>query len=121
MEYVFGTVQRGDGIKECLKTVGSEHTDLTGRVVVQRDYPDRKVEDVFTVAEHIDSADDPEGKCYDWYIIDAHNRDTDMFSPVKDEIDGGINDTQDAVCDLSEELEERIATIEDALCELTEV
>ena len=59
-----------------------------------------------------------EDACFDWYEITEHNRIMDKFSPIKEEIEGGINDSQDAVCQLSEDVEQRLADIEDALCEL---
>lgn len=36
------------------------------------------------------------------------------------ENEDNINDTQDALCDVSTDIEERLADIENALCELTE-
>ena len=36
------------------------------------------------------------------------------------EVNGELDDTEDALCEISEDLDQRIADIEDALCELTE-
>ena len=115
MEYVLGT-KGGD---EVLKTKGSEHSDLTGFHELETKYPDEVITDNFHIVEKVDSAEDAEGNCYDWYIIDKHYRVTDKFSPNKEEIETGIADAQDATCELSEELDERISELEDALCELT--
>lgn len=35
-------------------------------------------------------------------------------------VNGELNDTEDALCEASEDFDQRIADIEDALCELTE-
>ena len=87
MEYIFGTVRRKGVDYENVKTVGSIHSNLKGRCTVRREYPDRTVEDNFTVTDRYFTAEDSEGNCYDWYLIEGHNRDTDTFSPQKPEID----------------------------------
>lgn len=87
MEYVFGTVKRKGIDIENLKTVGEEHTDLSGRCIIKRVYPDREVEDIFTIEDHYGSGEDSEGTCYDWYLIKDHYRDTDRFMPQKGEIE----------------------------------
>jgi hypothetical protein len=121
MEYVFGAEPRGGIECEVLKTIGSRHSDLqNGRNTIVREYPDRTVEDTFFVMKKFRTEETESGSCYDWYLIKEHNRDTDRFTPYKEEIDSGISDTQDAVCTLSEDMESRIADIEDALCSLTE-
>lgn len=82
MEYVFGAVRRFGEDKENLKTVGGEHSNLSGRVVIRREYFDRIVEDTFYIEEHYESKES-DGLCYDWYLINNHNRDTDMFTPQR--------------------------------------
>lgn len=119
MEYIFGPIRKEGRDFERLETIGERHTDLSGRVIIRREFPDRIIEDVFSITEHYDTKEDAEGNCYDYYLIEAHYRDTDRFTPQRHEIDRGITDAQDATCELSEELDERIADIENALCELT--
>ena len=87
MEYVFGTVQRGCKELECLKTIGDEHSALHGRVVIRREYPDRVIEDAFSIVEHYSSAEDVDGRCYDWYVIDNHSRDTDTSRLLLNQIE----------------------------------
>ena len=71
MEYVFGT----EGEIEVLKTKGDSHTELTG-------YPGEKIADNFRVVRKIDSTEDSEGNCYDWYEIDRHFQQIDRTGPV---------------------------------------
>ena len=80
MEYVFGTQED----IEVLKTKGSEHSDLTGFHQIERSYPDQTVTDCFRVVRKLDSLEDGEGNCYDWYEIDRHYRFTDKTGPVAD-------------------------------------
>lgn len=78
MEYVYGT----KGEIEVLKTKGSTHTGLTGYHSIVQEYPDQTITDNFHVVRKIDSAEDAEGNCYDWYEIDHHYRVTDKTGPV---------------------------------------
>lgn len=78
MEYVFGT----EGEIEVLKTKGSSHTDMTGYQQVVRDFPSEKITDNFRVVRKIDSTEDSEGNCYDWYEIDRHFQQIDRTGPV---------------------------------------
>ena len=117
MEYVFGT----KGALEKLKTKHSSHTALKGFHEVTTEYPDQIITDRFRIVRKIESKEDTEHNCYDWYEIDSHYRVVDKFTPKEEEIEIGITDTQDALCEASEYLELRLADIENALCELTEV
>lgn len=73
MEYVFGT----QGEIEVLKTKGDSHTDLTGFHQIEQTFPDQTITDNFRVVRKIESAEDVEGNCYDWYEIDRHYRAVD--------------------------------------------
>ncbi len=73
MEYVFGT----NGKMETLKVKGSAHTDLTGFHQIEQKYPDQTVTDRFRIVRQLNSAEDVEGNCYDWYEIDRHYRTVD--------------------------------------------
>ena len=59
---------------EVLKTKGDTHTDLTGFHSVERAYPDQTITDNFHIVRKLDSQEDAEGNCYDWYEIDHHYR-----------------------------------------------
>ena len=72
-QYVFGK----DQDRETLQTKGSNHSDLTGFHEVTRAYPDQTITDNFHVIRKIDSKEDTEGNCYDWYEIDNHYRTTE--------------------------------------------
>ena len=85
MEYIFGNDSRS--LVENLKTVGSEHTNLEGFCEVIREYPDCTITDSFSVVEKIGSDEDPEGNCYDWYIISNHNRIIDKTKTLKDNLE----------------------------------
>ena len=94
MEYVFGT----QGDVEVLKTKGDTHTDLTGFHSVERAYPDQTITDNFHIVRKLDSQEDAEGNCYDWYEIDHHYRVADKTARVAEQvgaieaaIEGGLN------------------------------
>ena len=78
MEYVFGT----EGEMEVLKVKGDSHTDLTGYHQIEQEYTDQTVTDSFRIVRKLDSGTDAEGRCYDWYEIDRHNRTIDKSAPV---------------------------------------
>lgn len=116
MEYVFGTVRRNGRLVENLKTVGSEHTDLSRRVSVERKYPDNHITDSFFVEEKYRSAEDEEGNCYDWYVISSHNQYIDKFTP-------GISVYEQMITDLeieNIEQEQALTDAEIAIIELQE-
>ncbi len=104
---------------EVLKTKGTYHSDLKGYHQIESKYPDQTVTDSFRIVRTIESGEDAEGSCYDWYEIDHHIRYVDKFTPAKNDIQTGIDDAQDAICTLSDDMETRLAEIEDALCEIT--
>lgn len=114
MDYVFGT----KGGAEVLKTIGGAHTSLTGYHQLEREYPDQTITDSFRVVRKLRSADDPEGRCYDWYEIDHHYRMTDKTGPLAARTAKAATELQDAVCELDMASQEHLNTIETALCEL---
>ncbi len=85
MEYVFGTHSVTD--EELLKTKGDHHTNLSNSCEVVREYPDCVITDSFRVLRRMKSSEDAEGNCYDWYIIDRHNRIIDRTKPIKENLD----------------------------------
>lgn len=117
MEYVFGT--KGD--VEVLKTKGDAHTDLTGFHQLVREYPDQTITDHFRIVRKLDSQEDAEGGCYDWYEIDQHYRVTDKSGPLVQKIAENAAAAEDAMCELDAGIDERITAVEEALCELDEL
>lgn len=83
MEYIFGS----DKDKEILKTKGSSHSNLTGFHQIEMRYPDQTITDSFRVVRHIESKEDVEGNCYDWYEIDHHYRLADKTIGLQAQID----------------------------------
>ncbi len=78
MDYIFGT----NGDFETLKTKGKYHTDLKGFQELIAEYPNETVTDHFRVVTKMDSKEDVEGNCYDWYQIDQHYRTIDKTGPI---------------------------------------
>jgi hypothetical protein len=120
MEYIFGNVKLHGKLVHILKTVGDEHTNLTGANQIERKYSDCIITDEFVVKEKYLSKTDSADRCYDWYIITDHYRYIDYFTPMKEQIATDTADLQNALCDFSADLDELLADIENALCELTE-
>lgn len=113
MEYVFGTK---DGI-EVLKTKGSSHTNLTGFHQIEQVYPDQTITDNFRVVQKLDSQEDVEGNCYDWYEIDHHYRVTDKTAPIAAKVEEYAASMENALCEQNAATDERMGALEDAVCE----
>lgn len=116
MEYVFGT----QGEIEVLQVKGSAHTDLTGYHQIERAYPDQTITDNFCVVRKLDSKEDVEGSCYDWYEIDRHYRATDKTGPLARQAVENAAAAETAICELDAGYDERMSAVEVALCELDE-
>ena len=82
MEYIFGSNDFTG--EEVLKTIGAEHSDLSGFQQTVREYPDCTITDSFHVVRKTKSDEDEEGKCYDWYLIDRHSRTIDRTPSLKE-------------------------------------
>lgn len=113
MEYVFGT----KGNVEILKTKGNSHTDLTGFHQVEQIYPDQTITDNFRIVTKLESQDDAEGNCYDWYEIDRHYRVTDKTAPVVEMVKQHTAEMENALCEQDAAANERMGAFEDVLCE----
>ena len=87
MNYIFGN----KGEIEVLKTKGDSHTNLTGYHSIEQIYPDQTITDNFHVVRKIDSKEDIEGNCYDWYEIDRHYRTQDKATPLIEKINANID------------------------------
>ena len=70
--YIYGTVRLNGELVENLKTKGPTHTDLSGFISSVQEYADSVVTDRCLIVEKYRSAEDEEGNCYDWYVIDKH-------------------------------------------------
>ena len=102
MEYIFGSNDFTG--EEVLKTVGTEHTELSGFQQAVREYPDCTITDSFHVVRKTKSDEDCEGKCYDWYLIDRHSRIIDRTPPLKE--------TEALTLELAADHEARLCEIE---------
>lgn len=98
MIYVFGT----KGEVEILKTKGDAHSDLTGYHQVERTYPDQVITDSFRIVRKIDSQEDTDGNCYDWYEIDRHFRTADKTGPIAEKAAEDVANLESAMCELDE-------------------
>lgn len=77
MNYIYGTSIRNGVLSENLKTVGDEHSNLSGYVSTVQDFPDgTKITDNCRIIRKYASKES-NGVCYDWYLIDSHYRETD--------------------------------------------
>ena len=94
MEYTIGTVQRGKSCRMILKTKDTVHTDLDGRVTLEKKLGNTLIRDAFTVVGKYQSADDLEGGCYDWYYICDHYRHEDRTEEVRSECEQEITDLE---------------------------
>lgn len=83
--YIYGTVRVNGELVENLKTKGPTHTDLSGYINSVQEYKDSVVTDRCLIVEKYRSAEDEEGNCYDWYVIDKHYRIVDKSGPVAKE------------------------------------
>ena len=88
MEYVFGRIQGG---YENIKTIGTEHSSLSGHCILSTKYPDQTITDEFDIVEKYESKDDAEGRCYDWYSIINRQRTIDKSEAIKEDYQAQID------------------------------
>lgn len=103
---------------EVLKTKGGSHTDLTGFHQIEQSYPDQTITDNFRIVRKLDSQEDVEGNCYDWYEIDHHYRVTDKTAPIVEQVAENAATMENALCEQDAATDERLSALEDAVCEL---
>lgn len=103
---------------EVLKTKGDSHSDLKGFHSIEQVYPDQTITDNFRIVEKLDSEEDVEGNCYDWYEIDHHYRVTDKTGPLVQQAAENLSSMENALCEQDEAMDTRMTAIEDAVCEL---
>lgn len=83
MEYVYGTSSRDGIVCENLKTFGESHSNLSGYISTIRDFADgTKITDRCRIVKKYASKEE-NGKCYDWYLIDSHYRETDTSAKTQ--------------------------------------
>jgi len=73
MEYIYGY----DGEREILKTIGNKHSELLGRFASVRVTDVDSTEDICIIVRKLSSFEGDDGKCYDIYEIENHQRQTD--------------------------------------------
>ena len=118
MEYIFGTVNRNGVMVENLKIINDTHTNLQDFQQVVREYEDCTITDNFRIVEKYREVDGIDGRAYDWYVIDNHNRYVDKSGPIEKQLQDITVVLENALCEQDIGIEEHFASIEDALCEL---
>lgn len=66
----------------------------------------------------LDSKEDEEGGCYDWYEIDHHYRVVDKTGPLVQQNAENAEAAEAALCELDAGYSERMSAVEDAICDL---
>ena len=94
MEYVIGSIQRGNLSHLILKTLGSKHTDFSGRVTLEKKLGNVLVKDSFTVLYKYHSEDTEDGTAYDFYYIKEHSREEDRSEEVRCQLEQQITDLE---------------------------
>lgn len=103
-QYIFGR----DGDASILKTIGDEHTDLSGFFSVSVRTDVDEITHSCVVGKKYRSAEDADGCCYDWYIITGYSRDTDRTPRTNarvDELERALAQRDEALIEIYEMLE----------------
>lgn len=86
MEYVYGTSSRNGIVCENLKTFGESHSNLFGYISTIREFADgTKITDRCRIVKKYASKEE-NGRCYDWYSIDSHYRETDKSAIMQESV-----------------------------------
>lgn len=93
---------------------------MTGFHQIEQTYPDQTITDSFRIVQKLDSKEDAEGNCYDWYEIDHHYRVADKTGPLARQAVENAVAAETALCELDAGYDERMSAVEVALCELDE-
>ena len=94
MEYVIGTVQRGNDVRMILKTKSDVHTDFKGRMTLEQKKGNTFIRDTFTIIQKYQTGDSSDGYVYDWYYIDGHSRQEDRSEEVKAQVEEEVSKAQ---------------------------
>lgn len=86
MNYIYGTSTRNGVLHENLKTVGVEHSNLSGYINTVREFGDgTKITDHCRIVKKYASKE-ANGLCYDWYIIEDHYQQTDISQKTQEKL-----------------------------------
>lgn len=94
MEYVIGSIQRGNLSHLILKTKGEEHTDLSGRLSLEQKRGSTVIRDTFVIMYKYQSVDSSDGFAYDYYYIKDHYREEDRSDEVRSSLEQQITDLE---------------------------
>lgn len=94
MEYVIGSIQRGNLSHLILKTKGEEHTDLSGRLSLEQKRGNTIIKDTFTIMSKYHSEDGANGLKYDFYYIKDHFKEEDRSEEVRAGLERQITDLE---------------------------
>lgn len=94
MEYVIGSIQRGNLSHLILKTKGVEHTDLSGRLSLEQRRGNVIIKDTFTIINKYHSEDGADGLAYDFYYIKDHFKEEDRSEEVRAGLEQQITDLE---------------------------
>lgn len=87
MTYIYGISTRVNPPCENLKTVGTEHSNLSGYIQTLTELGDgTKITDRCRIIEKYASKE-ANGLCYDWYLIDNHYRTEDATARAQKSIE----------------------------------
>lgn len=87
MEYIYGFSTYNGNNCENLKTIGTEHSNLSGYISTIKEFSDgTRIEDKCYIVKKYASKE-VGGIFYDWYIISNHYRDTDTSKKAEKDID----------------------------------
>lgn len=91
MEYIFGKSTHHHEDVLILRTKGEERTELTGLVEHLEEFADSTIKTSCRIVEKIDSSQDDQGNCYDWYIIDQYNREVNLSDAEREKLNAEID------------------------------
>lgn len=101
MEYIFGIANLDGEVIENLKTVGDEHTELSGYVETRRAFADCVICDRFRVVRKYRSMENSEKK-FDLYHITDHYRYTELSQQMREELNSAKDVSRVSFVALSE-------------------
>lgn len=91
MEYIFGESTHQHADKLILRTKGTEHTQLTGTIEHLEEFADSIIRTSCRILEHISSAEDDEGNCYDWYEVDQYKQEINLSDTEREKLNTEID------------------------------
>lgn len=94
MEYVIGTIQRGNISRLILKTKNAEHTDFSGRITLEQKRGNVLIKDTFTILGKYQTADSSDGFAFDYYYIEDHYREEDRSEEIRAQLEQQITDLE---------------------------